>query len=108
MFKLLIALALFVAIQGGLPGGFTDRPELVESPETVTMVNLSLGELEKSQNLRALPVKVLHVSTQVVNGINYRIVFTARPYTSTNVLICKAKVYQSFNGAQSVSSVECD
>jgi len=109
MFKILIALFLFVAIQGQLPGGFTERPDLIDSPITKAMVELSVNHLANSENkLRVVSIDVLHVSSQVVNGMNYRIVFTAHPSSSDNVLLCTAQVYQSFKGQQSVSSVECD
>ncbi|CAF2370887.1 unnamed protein product [Rotaria sp. Silwood2] len=107
MFKLIIALSLFVAIQGQLVGGFTNRPDLIGSPATKAMVKLATNELAKSQNRVVSSLEVLSVATQVVNGINYRIVFSARPYTSDALLICETKIYQQFSGAQSVSSVQC-
>jgi hypothetical protein len=106
MFKLLVALSLFVAIQGQI-GGFTNRPDLVKDPTTQDMVRLATNELAKSQNLRVTPVNVVSVGTQVVNGVNYLVVFTARPLSGVRVYTCTAKVYQSFSGVQSVSSVNC-
>ncbi|CAF0792177.1 unnamed protein product [Rotaria sp. Silwood1] len=108
MFKLIIALSLFVAIQGQLVGGFTDRPDLIDSPITRNMIKLATNELKKSQNLDVSLLTVLSVATQVVNGVNYRIVFAARPYSSDGLLICETKIYRQFNGEQSVSSIRCD
>ena len=107
MFKLLIALSLFIAIQCQIPGGFTNRPDLVNSDATRNMVKLAVNELANSQNLRVSSLNVVSVASQVVNGVNYRIVFTARPFSSNTVVVCTTKVYQSFSGAQSVSSVNC-
>jgi hypothetical protein len=106
MFKLLVALSLFVAIQGQI-GGFANRPDLVKDPATEDMVRLATNELANSQNLRVTPVTVISVGTQLVNGINYRVVFTARSLSATGFYTCTAKVYQSFSGVQSVSSVNC-
>jgi hypothetical protein len=107
MFKLLIALSLFIAIQAQV-GDFHDRPDLVRDPKTVSMVRLAVAELESSQNLHVLPHGIVSVATQVVNGINYRIVFTARNPSTNGVLSCTTTAYQSLDGAQSVSSVSCN
>jgi predicted PilT family ATPase len=107
MFKILIALSLFVAIQGQLVGGFTDRPDLIGSPVTRNMVKLAVNELANGENLRVSPVNIVSVATQVVNGINYRIVFTARPFASNTLVSCTTRIYQQFSGEQSVSSVNC-
>lgn len=107
MFKLLVALALVFTIQAQFAGGFTDRPDLIRSPLADSLVKLAVTELANGQNLRAIPVKVVSVASQLVNGVNYRIVFTARSPSSNTVLTCTSKVYQSFAGAQSVSSVNC-
>jgi hypothetical protein len=106
MFKLLVTLSLFLAIQAQ-PGSFTDRPDLVKSSAARAMVRLAVDELASAQNLRVSAVNVVSVSSQVVNGINYRIVFEARSPSSDTVLTCTTKVYQAFSGAQSVSSVNC-
>ena len=107
MFKLLVALSLFLAIQGQLPGGFIDRPDLLKDAATRTMVRLAVNDLQAKQNLLVSPVTVVSVATQVVNGLNFRIVFTARSLSSTSAFSCTAKIYQQFSGAQSVSSVVC-
>jgi hypothetical protein len=109
MFKILIALFLLVAIQGRSLGGFSDRPDLIDSPITKVMVELSVNHLANSENkLRVVRIDVLHVSRQIVNGKNYYIVFTAHPSSSDNVLVCTAKVYEPRQGEISVTSVECD
>ncbi|CAF0787389.1 unnamed protein product [Adineta steineri] len=108
MFKLLVVLALVAAIQGQLPGGFTNRPELVDQESTGALVRLAVQELKDQQNLFVSPVKVLTVGTQVVAGMNYHIVFTARSFSTAGVLTCTARVYQHFTGVQTVSSVACD
>ncbi|CAF0827362.1 unnamed protein product [Adineta steineri] len=107
MFKLLVVLSLIAAIQGQIAGGFTDRPDLLEQSSTRSMIRLAVNDLQAKQNLLVSPIKVLSVATQVVNGINYRIVFTARSMGSDSVLTCTSKVYQQFTGVQSVSSVNC-
>ena len=107
MFKILIALSLFIAIQGQLIGGYTDHPELVRSAVTRNMVKLAVAELEKKDNLQVSPIDVVSVATQVVDGLNFRVVFTANQSTSTDVLLCTTVVYQTIAGAQSVSSVQC-
>ena len=107
MFKLLIALSLFLAIQGQIPGGFTNRPDLINSEVTRNMVKLAVNELANGQNLRVSPVTIASVESQVVNGVNYRIVFTARSFSSKTVVVCTTKIYQQFTGAQTVSSVSC-
>ncbi|CAF3392602.1 unnamed protein product [Rotaria socialis] len=107
MFKILIALSLLVVIQGQLAGGFTDRPDLLNDATTRVMVQLSVSELAKTTNLAVSLIKVVKVATQVVNGINYRIDFIARPLSSDAVLTCSTKIYQSFQGQRTVSSVGC-
>lgn len=107
MFKILLALSLFVAIQGQLVGGFMDRPDLLNSPMTDSMVKLAVKDLAQKSNLNVSPIKILEVATQVVNGINYRITFTARPYATISVLTCTTKIYQPFQGPESVSSAAC-
>ena len=107
MFKVIIALSLFLAIQGGLIGGFKNRCDLVEDPETLAMVNLAVTELAQSQNLQVTFGDIVGVATQVVNGLNYRIIFTARDSATNNEVFCATKIYQSFSGARSVSSVGC-
>ena len=108
MFKILIALSLFlVAIQGQLIGGYHERPDLVNSPTTRTMVKLAVTELAKTQNLEVSPIDVFSVATQVVNGINFRIVFSAHNAGADNALFCTTTVYQRFTGQQSVTSVNC-
>lgn len=107
MFKILVALSLFLAIQGQI-GGFVDRPELVLDATTKLMVNLAVTELAKTQNLEVESADVFSVATQLVNGVNYRIGFTVQTSGSKSLLICSAKVYQSFNGQPSVNSVSCN
>lgn len=107
MFKLLIALAVVFAVQAQIPGGFTDRPDLIRDPSTETMVKLAVNELASGQNLRTVPLQVVSVASQVVNGINYRIVFNVRSLSDNSILTCSTKIYQSFTGTRSVSSVNC-
>ena len=107
MFQLLVLLALALTSQAQLAGGFTDRPDLLRSPATSAMVKLAVTELANGQNLRAVPVNVVSVASQLVNGVNYRVVFTARSAGSANILTCTSKIYQSFAGVQSLSSVTC-
>ena len=107
MLKLVVVLALFITIQAQLLGGFTDRPDLLKSELTVSMVKLAVAELANGQNIRAAPMNIVSVGSQVVNGVNYRVVFTARSVTTNAALTCTAKVYQSFSGSQSLSSVNC-
>jgi hypothetical protein len=107
MFKILIALALFLAIQGQFPGGYIDNPELIQKVETQDMVKLAVAELAKTDNLEVTHTNVVSVATQIVNGINFRIVFTAHQSSSIDVLRCEATIYQRFQGARSVSSVKC-
>lgn len=119
MFKVLIALSLFVAIQGqlvrgttstGKPdliGGFKDRPELIGTTATQNMVRTAIIDLAQSQNILATPVNVLSVATQLVHGLNYRIVFTARSFTSDSTIVCTAKFFEQFGGPSTLSSVTC-
>ena len=107
MFKLLIALVVVFAVQAQIPGGFTNRPDLLRDPATETMVKLAVNELATGQNLRTAPINVVSVATQVVNGVNYLIVFNVRSLTNNSILQCTTKIYKSFAGAQSVSSVNC-
>ena len=107
MFKILIALSLFLAVQCQLMAGFVDRPDLVQSPTTKLMVKAAVTELAKTQNIEVTPIDVYSVATQLVNGLNFRIVFSAHHSASENIVFCTAKVYQAFNGQRSVNSVEC-
>lgn len=107
MFKVLIAVALFAVIQGQLAGGFTNRPDLINEVATSAMVRLAVKDLQAKQNLLVSPINIVNVATQVVAGINYLIVFNARSTSSSTLYSCTAKIYQSFTGAQSVSSVSC-
>jgi len=109
MFKLLIALSLFAAIQCQLLGSFTDRPELLQDPLTQSMVELAINQYAETENVRLVPVNVLNVATKVVNGVLYRITFTAGPTSSQSTFVCTAKIYQSAitsNGLL-VSSIQC-
>ena len=107
MLKFLVLFAVIFAVQAQLPGGFTDRPELVRDPSTDALVKLAINELATGQNLRAVPLNVVSVATQVVNGINYRIVFNVRSLSNNAIQKCTTKIYRSLSGAQSVSSVSC-
>ena len=106
MLKLLIALSLFIAIQAQM-GGFQDRPDLIQDPKTVSMVKSAVADLESSQNFRIIPHGVVSVATQVVNGINYRIVFSARLPATNGVVYCTTQFYETLSGEQSLSSVSC-
>lgn len=108
MFKILVALALLVAIQAQMPGGFTNRPDLINDAGTQVMVKLATSDLLQKQNLLITPVDVISVATQVVNGVNYRIIFTARQYASDMLLVCTTKIYKPFTGPQSVTTAHCD
>lgn len=108
MFKILIALSLFLAIQGQLIGGYIDRPDLLESPVTNLMVKLAVTDLAQAQNLQVTNTHVINVATQVVNGVNFLVVFTAQKADTTNLLICTAKVYQPIEGQRSLTSVQCE
>lgn len=107
MFKILIALSLFLAIQGQLIGGYTDRPDLVKSPVTQSMVKLAVAELAQRENLQVTPVQIVNVGTQVVNGVNFLVVFSAEKTSTTDVVLCTAKIYQPIEGPRSLTSVEC-
>ncbi len=109
MFKLLLALSLFLVIQCRSPilGGYTNRPDLIKSPITQSMVKLAVIELARSENLQVKPIAVISVSSQLVNGINYRIEFTAGTQLSGAILNCVTQIYKPFIGQPSVSSVEC-
>ncbi|CAF0787407.1 unnamed protein product [Adineta steineri] len=108
MFKLLVVFALVAAIQGQLPGGLTNRPELVDQESTRAMVRLAVIDLKNKENLLVSQGKVLSVETQSVSGRIFRIVFQARSILTAAVLICRTEIHQNINGIQSVLSVECD
>jgi hypothetical protein len=107
MFKFIIALSLLIVIQGQIPGGFMDRPDLLHDPLTTSMVRLAVSELATKQNLFVTPDDVIAVASQVVNGINYMVVFKAHTPSSDRALFCTTKVYQTFTGEQSITSVNC-
>lgn len=107
MFKILIALSLFLAIQGQIPGGYTDRPDLVKSPVTQSMVKLAVTDLAQRENLQVTPIQVINVATQVVNGVNFLVVFSAQKASTTDVVLCTATIYQPIEGPRSLTSVEC-
>lgn len=108
MFKILITLSLFlVAIQGQLVGGYIDRPDLLESPVTQLMVKLAVNDLAQAQNLQVTGTHVVNVATQLVNGVNFLVVFTAQKADTSDVLLCSAKFYQPIEGARSLTSVQC-
>jgi hypothetical protein len=107
MFKFIVVIAFIAVIDAQISGGFVNRPDLLQSSLTESLVKLSLTELANGQNLRATPVNIVSVGTQLVNGINYQIVFVARASSSNSLLTCTTRVYQTFSGTQSVTSVKC-
>ena len=107
MLKIVIAIALIFAAQAQLLGGFTNHPELISSQLTRDFVDLAVNDLATRQNIRAVPINVISVATQLVNGLNYRIVFNARSPVDGQILTCTAKAYQSFSGEKALSSVTC-
>ncbi|CAF1074414.1 unnamed protein product [Adineta steineri] len=106
MFKLLVVLSLIAVIQCQMPGGYGDRPELVEDVSTRAMVRLAVLDL-KSKNIVITPIKVLKVQTQSMMGTNFKIVFTARATSAPDGLTCTTIVYEHWSLTQSVTSVEC-
>lgn len=84
-----------------------DRPDLLQDPLTTSMVRLAVSDLATTKNLLVTPDEVVAVASQVVNGINYMVVFKAHTPSSDNVLFCTTKVYSTFAGVQSVTSVNC-
>lgn len=106
MFKIIIALSLLFVAQAQLIGGFVNRPDLVSSDLAQSLVSMSVENLASSQNLRVFPLNIISVSTQLVNGINYRVEFVGR--TSSNTFTtCTLRAYQSFTSEPTISSVSC-
>jgi hypothetical protein len=71
------------------------------------MVKLAVIELARSENRQVKPIAVIGVSSQLVNGNNYRIEFTAGSPPSEVILNCVTQIYAPFIGQPSVTSVEC-
>lgn len=107
MFKVLIALSLFIAIQGQLIGGFKNRPDLLSAPATENMIKIAIADVAQTENILLSPVNVLSVATQVVNGLNYRVVFTARSFSDNDTHVCIAKFYQPIGATPALSAVNC-
>ncbi|CAF1118353.1 unnamed protein product [Rotaria magnacalcarata] len=112
MFKVAVALILLVAVchgQFGLPGGYSNKPELINTDFIQSLVVFAAEALSQSQNLFLTNLQVTAVQTQVVNGMNYKIGFTAQPTnpkfgTETK---CEVVVYVPINGKPNLSSSQC-
>jgi hypothetical protein len=66
---------------GGLGnlGGYTERPELLGDQKMQALVSYAAESLSIAQNLILNNLKVIRVQTQLVNGVNYKLDFTAEP-----------------------------
>ncbi|CAF0787371.1 unnamed protein product [Adineta steineri] len=106
MFKLLVVLSLIAVIQCQIPGGYGDRPELVEDVSTRAMIRLAVLDL-KSKNIIITPTTVVSVQSQSMVGTNFKIVFTARSASAPDGLTCTTIVYEHWSLTQSVTSVDC-
>ncbi|CAF0816489.1 unnamed protein product [Rotaria sp. Silwood1] len=82
MLKLVAALlVLVVACNAFFPnvGGYTDRPDLVNSDLVKGLTVYAAEVLATTQNLFLTNLRTIKVQIQVVNGLNYKIDFSAEP-----------------------------
>ncbi|CAF2386611.1 unnamed protein product [Rotaria sp. Silwood2] len=70
---LVVACNAFPAI----PGGYTNRPDLVDSDVVKSLTVYAAKVLATTQNLFLANLRVIKVQVQVVNGLNYKIDFSA-------------------------------
>ena len=112
MFKLIGALLLLVVACNGLLGnlgGYIDRPELLNDSFTETLANYAAEYIEQTQNLILNNLKVIKVETQLVNGVNYKITFTAGPIegVSGQTTKCEVVINVRFDSFKEIAQAQC-
>ena len=114
MFKIAIILlaTMLVAVSYGaaLPGGYTDRPDLIEDSSVKALASHVAEHLAVTQNLILDHLKVTRVQIQIVAGINYKLDFTAAPVNGIGgkIRTCHATIYVRFDSTQKITEAQCD
>ena len=113
MIKLAAAalLLLVVACHGflGNLGGYVDRPELINDQTTQALANYAAEHIATTQNLLLEHIKVIRVQTQLVNGVNYKINFTAEPVEgiSGQTTTCEVVINVRFDSVKNIAQAQC-
>ncbi|CAF1529297.1 unnamed protein product [Adineta steineri] len=93
----------------GKVGGYTDHPELIENSNIKALVKYAAEYLASTDNLILDEIKITRVQTQLVNGINYKLEFTAQSVNGHNKLTtCEAVIYERFDSTRKITSAQCN
>ncbi|CAF0783768.1 unnamed protein product [Rotaria sordida] len=112
MLKLAAALlVLVVACHGFLPnvGGYKDRPDLVNDDKIKALTSYAAEYLSKAQNLFLANLRIIKVQTQVVDGLNYKIDFSATPVNGApgQKTTCQVVVHVRFDSSKNIAQSQC-
>ncbi|CAF1397775.1 unnamed protein product [Rotaria sordida] len=109
LFAVFLGAMLLAVSYGGIPGGYTDRPELIEDPFVKSLTSFAAEYYAKKENIFLSRLKVTHVQTQIVAGVNYKLDFTGEIVSdiSGKLATCNAVIYVRFDQTQSVTNIEC-
>jgi len=99
----LVLLSLALCALGTIPGGFTPVPETqLDRKDIVEAANTGIASLSASSGEDWSVRKILSCATQVVAGMNYRIVLEAQ--SSKELAVFTITVYKSLQGQYSLST----
>ncbi|CAF0776582.1 unnamed protein product [Didymodactylos carnosus] len=107
MLKLICLSILFIVTCNGMPGGYKDRPELLNDPIIHSLTSFGVEKLFESQNLKLTNVKVTRVQTQLVAGTNYKIDFTAKSVRTEAQTTCQMVIFVKLDGQRTLSQSQC-
>ncbi|CAF1123127.1 unnamed protein product [Adineta steineri] len=112
MFKVVaVFFMLLVACHGlsGINGGYQERPDLIEDKSVLLLTHFAAEYLSTSQNLLLENFRVVRVQTQLVNGMNYKIDFVAKPVNdiSGEKTTCQVVIHVSFQSVKSILQSQC-
>ena len=112
MLKFIIALFLTVLLAvvhcNSNAVNYVDRPELVEDGFVFGLARKASKWLAKHEELILDHIKITHVQTKTVNGVRYKLDFTAQSIigNQSQLVNCKATVYMRVGMGASLSVVD--
>ncbi|CAF0821761.1 unnamed protein product [Adineta steineri] len=112
MFKVAAVFFMLLVACHGLfskAGSYQERPDLIEDKSVLLLTHFAAGYLHTSQNLLLQDYRVIRVQTQLVNGMNYKIDFVAKPVNdiSGEKTTCQVVIHVSFQSVKSILQTQC-
>lgn len=109
LIALFLALTLTAVHSTILLGGYSDRPDLIQDAEVQGLVKYASQYLASTQNLVLNYIKIRHVQTQVVAGMNYKIDFTGQSMDNyrNDYMDCQTVIYVRFDGTKRITDIQC-